>query len=71
MTYVTYASDLSRHELSSDPCPGVCRQRPAVRRDLIPEEDAFPLSSQLRSVSDFSSSDFENLFNVYRAFADL
>ncbi len=35
----------------------------------VPEEDAFPLPSQLRCVSE--QTDLENLFIVYQAFADL
>ena len=35
----------------------------------VPEEDAFPLPSQLRCV--FEQTDLENLFIVYQAFADL
>ena len=35
----------------------------------VPEEDAFPLPSQLRCVSE--QMDLENLFIVYQAFADL
>ena len=35
----------------------------------VPQEDAFPLPSQLRCVSE--QTDLENLFIVYEAFADL